>query len=233
MQHIVKIITLIAVSLLLSFASTASAQSTVTLTSSTGEITLTDGQTLTGTCGQTTHVIIADGATVTLSNVYITKIYRRTNTKWAGITCAGDATIILADGTINDVKAGYDGYPGIQVNENHTLTIQGGGSLLSKGYSGGAGIGGEGNNQSGNIVIKSGIISAEGSYGSAAIGGGHWGGCGDITIEDGVTYLSAKTWDAQWCIGGGSNNDEFSCGSVTVFGNTGEISGLEYLHYDE
>ena len=83
----------ITVSMLL--ASTASAQSTVTLTSSTGEITLTDGQTLTGTGGADTHVTIDDGATVTLDNVSITS---GTSHNWAGITCSGDATIILASG---------------------------------------------------------------------------------------------------------------------------------------
>lgn len=43
----------------------------------------------------------------------------------AGITCLGDATIILADGSNNTVKAINDSYPGIIVPVGKTLTIKG------------------------------------------------------------------------------------------------------------
>ena len=46
----------------------------VTLTNGTGEVTLQDGDVLTGTGGANTCVNIADGATVTLSGVDITAI---------------------------------------------------------------------------------------------------------------------------------------------------------------
>ena len=109
-MKIQKIITHFAVLML--FASTASAQSTVTLSSSDEAVTLTDGQTLTGTGGAKTRVIIADGATITLSGVNIAF-----EKYVAGITCEGDATIILAAGTTNTVVSGS---VGITVAQNHT-----------------------------------------------------------------------------------------------------------------
>ena len=78
----------------------------VTLDSETGEVTLQDGNGLTGTGGANTHVTIADGATVTLSGVDITGISTDQSHQWAGITCLGDAVIILDEGTTNDVKGG-------------------------------------------------------------------------------------------------------------------------------
>ena len=50
------------------------AQNTITLETTTGELTLNDGDVLTGTGGANTHVTIADGASVTLSGVTITAI---------------------------------------------------------------------------------------------------------------------------------------------------------------
>ena len=44
---------------------------------------------------------------------------------WAGITCLGDATIILKDGTTNTVKGFDANYPGIYVPSGNTLTIEG------------------------------------------------------------------------------------------------------------
>ena len=46
----------------------------ITLDDNSGKITLTDGSILTGKGGAQTHVTIADGATVTLSNVDITSM---------------------------------------------------------------------------------------------------------------------------------------------------------------
>ena len=134
---------------------------TITLTSETGEVTLQDGDILTGTGGTNTHVMIADGATVTLSDVNITAIPDYSSREWAGITCLGDATITLADGTTNSVKGGRFLYPGIYIPAGHTLTIQGNGSLEAatqdrsgSGLGSGAGIGGISKVECGNIVIK-------------------------------------------------------------------------------
>ena len=236
--------TLIAALLMLATA-TATAQNTVTLTSSTGEITLSDGDILTGTGGTDTHVSIAAGATVTLSNVDITSITNDESHEWAGITCLGDATIILANNTVNKVKCGYDDYPSIQAAESGTLTIEGSGTLevsitygsgigsgLSgscgditinggiiiankSGYTTGAGIGSGHSGSCGNISINGGIITATGGNG-AGIGSGQSGNCGDITINGGkITAKGSLVSDGIGC-GNSTKNTVATCGTITL-----------------
>ena len=132
----------------------------VTLTGETGEVTLENGDVLTGTGGTETHVTIAAGATVTLRDVNITAISTDTAYLWAGSTGAGDATIVLEGG--NALKGGHEDYPGIYVPVGGTLTIKGFGALNagSNGY--GAGIGGGYHVDGGNIVIAGGTITAVG-----------------------------------------------------------------------
>ena len=200
---------------------------TITLTSGTGEVTLQDGDILTGTGGTNTHVMIADGATVTLSDVNITAIPDYSSREWAGITCLGDATITLADGTTNSVKGGRFLYPGIYIPAGHTLTIQGNGSLEAatqdrsgSGLGSGAGIGGISKVECGNIVIKSGNITALGSHRSAGIGGTEGCSCGDITIEGG-TVTAIGGYNAAG-IGCGYNS---SAGNITIAGGTVTATG--------
>ena len=82
--------------------------------------TAPNGETLTGTLASNVKISIANGATVTLNNVTINGT-NDSNYKWAGITCLGDATIILS-GT-NTVKGFYNEYPGIYVPEGKKLNI--------------------------------------------------------------------------------------------------------------
>ena len=151
-----------------------------------------DGTTLTGTLDGSTHpykIVIADGAEVTLTGVTIEGINAPGNAyRHAGITCEGDATIILADNSANTVKGFNNDYPGIYVPEGKTLKIKGGsegtGSLTASPYDGGgtpnsygAGIGGAFSDNCGNIVIEGGVITATGGYCAAGIGGsdsGNW-----------------------------------------------------------
>ena len=101
--------------------------------------TATDGMTITGTLDVNKKISIADGATVILHNVSI----NGTNGEyyeWAGITCLGDATIILS-GT-NTVKGFHGDYPGIRAAAGKTLIINGTGSLMASSNGWGAGIGG-------------------------------------------------------------------------------------------
>ena len=90
--------------------------------------------TITGTLGVNKKISIADGATVTLDNVSINyPSGPNYESGFAGITCLGDATIILKDGTTNNVAAMDYRYPGIQVGPtDKTLTIQGTGTLNAK-----------------------------------------------------------------------------------------------------
>lgn len=174
-----------------------------------------DGDLLTGTAGSNSHITVATGATITLKNATITSIpndEEEEEYSWAGITCAGDATIIL-DGT-SAVKGGFEDYPGIYVPQNATLTIKGSGSLTASSNGYGAGIGGGHEIACGNIVIEGGSITATGGRYAAGIGGGYQASCGNITITDGVTSVTAtKGEDAPNSIGAG---DGGTCGTVTI-----------------
>lgn len=75
----------------------AQTNSTIDLSTVNSDITVTDGQTLTGTLDVANYPVkisIDYGATVTLSNVTIIGVDNQ-NYKWAGITCLGDAIINL------------------------------------------------------------------------------------------------------------------------------------------
>ena len=182
----------------------------VTLTSSTGEMTLHNGDILTGTGGTSTHVTIDDGATIMLLNATIPgrAVDNASDTWWAGITCTGDANIILAGGSANSVRGYHCDFPGIIVPSGKTLTILGNGSLTAtsgtntaQGY--GAGIGGKANETCGNIKIEGGtIIATGGNQGGAGIGGCYHGSCGNITISGGTVTATGGLWAAG--IGSGS-----------------------------
>ena len=76
---------------------------TIDLSTISTDFTAKDGDILTGTLGANLKISIVDDATMTLLNANIngTNYYLYT---WAGLTCLGSATIILADGTTNNVK---------------------------------------------------------------------------------------------------------------------------------
>ena len=206
---------------------TRSTGATVDLSTINSNYTASNGVTLTGTLGAIKQISIADGATVILNNVTINGT-NNSSYKWAGITCLGDATIILS-GT-NTVKGFYDDYPGIQAADGKTLTINGTGSLtaLSNGY--GVGIGGGNKIDCGNIEIQGGTVTATGGYnGAAGIGSGSQAGCGDITITTGVTKVTATRGNgAPNSIGAGNAG---TCGTVTIGGVvTGNITESPYTY---
>ena len=196
----------------------------VDLSTLTTHYTAQDGETLTGTLGGDYKISIAAGATVKLQDVTIngTKDERYS---WAGISCLGNATIILK-GT-NTVKGFYLGYPGIHVPSGSTLTIKGSGSLTASGRGDAAGIGGGTGIPCGNIVIEGGTINAYGGFGAAGIGGGRYATCGDITITDGVTKVYAERGAYVGAIGRG---DESTCGTVTIGGEVKNITASTYTY---
>ena len=188
-------------------------------------LTLQDGDAVTGLLnGNNTSkrlkISIANGATVILKGVDI-RGYDDTRYKWAGLTCAGDATIILADGSTNTVNGFYQDYPGIFIAEGKTLTIQGTGSLTASPYDGGtissfgAGIGGAKNIACGNIVIEGGTVTAKGGGLCAGIGSGVNASCGNISIS-GNAHVTATGGSSGAGIGSGENA---SCGNITISGN--------------
>ena len=197
----------------------------VDLSTLTGDMEARNGQTLTGTLACNVKVSIADGATVTLRDATING--RNKNAfRWAGITCPGNATIVLEGA--NSVRGFLRMFPGIHIAQGKTLTIQGSGSLDagSNGY--GAGIGGGSSIDCGHIVIEGGTITAEGGNEAAGIGGGGYAACGNITITNDVTSLTAIKGDgAKHSIGAGTDG---SCGTVKVGGKEGAISADTFIY---
>ncbi len=215
------------------------------LSSITGDTEVKDGTILTGELGGNHKISIADGATVTLSGITINGTDDEAY-QWAGITCNGNATIIL-EGE-NTVKGFYEGYPGIYIATDYTLTIDGTGSLNVSSNSEAAGIGG-GDNDCGNITINGGTINAVGGNGGAGIGSGH-GGCGNITINGGT--INAVGGDAgagigtgcytAWCEGitinggnitatGGQDASGIGCGGTQTYCGNITISGGTIIAY--
>jgi len=193
-----------------------------------------DGEVLTGTLANNVKISIADGATVTLKDVDINGSGTWTSGDYAGITCAGDATITL-EGT-NTVKGFAGDYPGIFVSSGKTLVINGTGELNASSYdtgSGGAGIGGGDNMNCGNIEIQSGTVTATGNEHGAGIGGGNNANCGNITISGG-TVTATGGYRAAGIGGGRRGNsgtkggyDSGSCGNITISGGTITATGGE------
>ena len=193
-------------------------------------LTLQNGDAVTGLLnGNNTSkrlkISIANGATVILKGV---DIQGRDDTryKWAGLTCAGDATIILAVGSENTVKGFYCDYPGIFIAEGKTLTIQGSGSLTASPYDGGtissfgAGIGGAKNIACGNIVIEGGTVTAKGGGFCAGIGSGVNASCGNISIS-GNAHVTATGGSNGAGIGTGNatGSNISTCGNITISGS--------------
>ena len=197
----------------------------VNLANLTADYTAQDGDVLKGTLAGNYQISIANGATVTLDGVTINGT---DYSGWAGLTCNGDATIVLANGSENTVK-GCRYYPGIYVPSGYTLTIQGStGKLDASSNGNGAGIGGgyiqEGDITSGNIRIEGGIITATGGSKTAGIGGGyaaHTNTCGTITITGGT--VTAYGGENAAGIGGAA-----SCGKITISGGTVTATGGQF-----
>ena len=192
--------------------------------------TVTNGMVLTDTLDGRTQkikIVIADGATVTLADAAINGVHygggRDTECLWAGLTCLGDATIILADSTTNTVTNFTRHYPCIHVTEGKTLVIKGDtegtGKLIAKNSSSGAAIGGGYYINCGNIRIEGGIIHATGVDG-AGIGSGEMASCGDITINGGNITATGVYSGAG--IGSGL---EASCGDITITGGNITTTG--------
>ncbi len=185
-------------------------------------------------------ITIGAGAKATLNGISINP-----SDNDPGISCSGDATIILADGSTNTVgKTDHSYAAGIQVGgAGTTLTIEaetaGTGKLTAIGAKmsyGGAGIGTNGaknldaNQTCGNIIIKGGIIDAQGGLQSAGIGTGVANSdgagiamtqtCGTITITGGTVTASGGNGAAGIGTGNADGTSSHSvsqtCGDITI-----------------
>ena len=198
----------------------------VNLAALTANYEAQDKDVLTGTLAGKRKISIAAGATVTLDGVTINGVDDYVS-EWAGITCKGNATIILS-GT-NTVKGFTDNFPGVRaahnntgVGDEYTLTIQGTGSLNASSNGHGVGIGGGTNIDCGNIVINGGNIVATGGYQAAGIGSGCNSSCGDITISGGS--VTATGGDHAAGIGGGY---EGTCGTITITNTVTSVTAIK------
>ena len=212
----------------------AAGANTVTLTSSTGQVTLNNGDVVTGTGGANTYLVISSGATVTLSGVDITNYNLDYHNEIpTGIACQGDATIILAKGTTNTIIGCYYLDPCIKVGpEGTTLTIKGYGTLVLRSWGWGACIGSRNQQACGNIVIEGGTLDLKtgidtqgqsfSGYAACIGSGGHGGSCGDITISGGNIHAESSFGAAA--IGCGASVHEVNVTMVPVSSTCGNIN---------
>lgn len=200
--------------LLMAVTGAWAAAKTIDLSNVTEATTANNGDVLTGTLANNVRISIDEGATVTLNNVTINGS-NSSSYYWAGITCKGNATIILTG--VNFVKGFHQYYPGIHIPKDKTLTIQGSGSLTacSNGNCAGIGAGESEALACGNIVIEGGTIIATGGDNAAGIGGGDIASCGDISINGG--NITATGGENGAGIGSGFWN---SCGDISITGGT-------------
>ena len=191
----------------------------------TADFVAQNGNVLTGTLVNNVKVSIAADATVTLSDATINGV-NNWDYEWAGITCLGNATIILS-GT-NTVKGFQRNNPGIQaayndtgVGDEYTLTIQGTGSLTASSNGEAAGIGGGPYTECGNITINGGTITATGGDDAAGIGSGSGRPCGNITISSGTVTATGGSNAAGIGTGGMGG----ICGNISISGGTIAATG--------
>ena len=185
----------------------------VDLSTLTEDYTFKDGDVLTGTLDGTKTVIklsVAPDAKVILSGAQILgKDQGQFVNKWAGLTCLGNATIIL-DGE-NTVRSFNRMYPCIQAGpEGSKLIITGDGKLTTEGSSS-AGIGSLSSIACGDIEIQGGDLTLKDSH--VSIGSGTYAPCGNITITGGTITAQGRE------VGIGSRY-RGSCGNITITGGT-------------
>ena len=192
----------------------------VDLSTLTEDYTFKDGDVLTGTLDGTKTVIklsVAPDAKVILSGAQILGEDQGIwVNKWAGLTCLGNATIIL-DGE-NTVRSFDRSFPCIQAGpDGSKLIITGDGKLTTDGRSL-AGIGSAENITCGDIEIQGGDLTLKDC--GIGIGSGAYGSCGNITITGGTITV-------QGIHRAGIGNAGSSCGNITISGGIISTQGGE------
>ena len=191
---------------------------TYDLSQASGNITLKDGDELTGRLAGSYNISIADGATVTLNEAYISP---GEYVEWdgLGITCLGDATIVLSGDNV--VTSTVYEKPAIQAGpEGTTLTITSTGTLTAGSDVASAAIGSGYEGTCGDIIITGGTVTATGDSNGAAIGSGQGGDCGDIIITGGT--VTATNSGSGAGIGSGNCGN---CGKIIISGGSVTATG--------
>lgn len=213
---------------------------TCELSDASASVTYDNGSIITGTFNSSCGIVIAAGATVTLKDAAIHPDGPQDGDgTFDGITCEGDATIILeGSNTVNSISSGY---PAIYIPYGHTLKIKGTGSLVANGASESAAIGSGINHlHFGSIVIESGRITARSGVDAAAIGAGRWQNNtnepegfkgGNITINGGIIFADASTGEdgnngGQGAAIGATWNT--CCGNIAINGGVVTAIGGQY-----
>jgi hypothetical protein len=193
------------------------------LSQMSSDYTIQDGITVYGTLDAATQpykLSIAADANVIFNNVKIVGVdrqsYSECTTKWAGVTCVGNATIELQGD--NNITSFYSDYPAIFVPSSSTLALKGEGKLNARPakHLGGslidaAAIGAASGKDGGNIRIDGGTIYAEGGSHAAAIGGARDANCGSIMIYGGRVFATGGYQGAA--IGGSYDK---ACGGIFI-----------------
>ena len=191
---------------------------TIDLSTLTGDYEAKNGDTLTGTLSGNYKITISDDATVKLKDVDITNITNDYSHNWAGITCLGDAVVIL-EGT-NVVLSGYEDCSGFIGASGKTLTIKGNGSLETRPTGSNRAGAGILIGENGHIVIQGGTIVTNGYDGCAGI---QISGTGTVTITGG--HITANGGPRAAGIGAGNTG---TCGAINISGGTIIARGGEY-----
>ena len=200
----------------------------------TSDYTASDREILYGTLPDNINLSIADNATVALKGVTIGDKHSK-----AGITCLGDATILLkGENSVN--ASSIDIYPAIQ--PDGTLTIKGDGSLTATGGENRPGIGGSTKAKNvGNVIIESGTITATGGANAPGIGtcgiesSNYKNSCtmGNITITGGTVVAKGSYGDdvdssiesSEQAAAGIGSGMYGVCGNITISGGVVEATG--------
>ncbi len=184
---------------------TASAATTYDMSTATADVTISDSGEYIITGSTTEYKVIIQGGSPTITIQDLTIDFSSYNTSeylssnYCPIEISSGSCTFNLKGT-NTFTGGYNN-PGIRVKSGTALAIEGDdGELNATGGHSSAGIGGGIQEDSGNITINSGTITATGTYdGAAGIGGGGTNGSG---------------WEA----GGTRGNININGGTVTAYG---------------
>lgn len=187
------------------------------LTKATADITMSDGDVLTGTLqpGVAINVTIEAGAKVTFEDAVLVFNPKGSVTKGKAapaVNCLGDAEITIKGE--NQIINGGNSYSGIYVPNSKKLTIKGTNAdkLYLQGGLYGAGIGAYRDVDAGNIQIEGGTIEAHGGMYGAGIGGSYLANCGTIDIYGG----NIKAYGGNRGTGIGSGFDSSKAAYVNI-----------------